>query len=191
MSNKIAVVVTKIVSALAGLENADERQRAVQAALTVYGDRAITTPPTSTPDKTAQVSEGADASPDGIHASGLAWMKRNSLSVQQIEQLFHIDDSGVSLLSAVGEGKRQQAINTYLLTGIGALLKSGKAEFEDETARNNCESLGCYDMNNHGNTLKKFGNNITGSKKAGWKLTAPGLTAAAALIKSEASQEAK
>jgi hypothetical protein len=73
------------------------------------------------------------------------------------------------------------------LTGVGALLKSGKAEFADEAARNNCENLGCYDMNNHGKTLEKLGNTITGSKKNGWKLTTPGLTAAAALLKSSAS----
>ncbi len=37
MSNKIAAVVPKLVSALEALENADERQRATQAALTVFG----------------------------------------------------------------------------------------------------------------------------------------------------------
>lgn len=99
----------------------------------------------------------------------------------------HVDGSGATLLSAVGDGKRQQTINTYLLTGVAALLSTGKAEFTNETARNNCENLGCYDIGNHANTLKKFENKITGSKAVGWKLTAPGLTAAAALLKSSTS----
>jgi hypothetical protein len=191
MPNKIAGVVTEIVSALEALENGDERQRAVQAALTVFGDATTFTNYASPTGKVAQTTANTDPLPEGVHTSGVAWIKRNDLSAQEIEQLFHIDDSGINLLSAVGEGKRQQTINTYLLTGVGALLKSGKAEFVDETARRNCETLGCYDVNNHGKTLEKFGNTVTGSKKAGWKLTVPGLTSAAALLKSSSGKERK
>jgi hypothetical protein len=118
-------------------------------------------------------------------------MERNGLTAQYIEQLFHIEDTGVTLLSAVGKGMRQQTINTYLLTGVSALLHDGKAEFTDEIARKYCESLGCYDMANHGKTLNSFDNKFTGSKKSGWKLTTPGLTAAAVLLKSQQNQEPK
>ena len=188
MSNKIAGVVTKLVSALEGLENADERRRAIQAALTVCGDPALRVAGASADTAT---SGGADANPTEIHAAGLAWMKRSGLALQDIQQVIHIDDSSASLLSAVGEGKRVQTINTYLLTGVASLLSKGKAEFTDESARKNCETLGCYDMANHGVTLKKLGNKLTGSKKAGWKLTAPGLAAAAALLKPSTSKEAE
>ena len=111
--------------------------------------------------------------------------------MSQIEQIFHIDSGGVELLSAVGQGKRQQTINTYLLTGVAELLRSGKAEFTDEVARSKCTGLGCYDLPNHNKALREFGNRITGSKKAGWKLTAPGLAEAVKLITGSAVGESK
>ena len=83
----------------------------------------------------------------------------------------------------IGKSDRVKTINTYLLTGIAALLESGTANFQDETARKNCESLGCYDQNNHSKYMKEFGNKITGSKKTGWKLTGPGLVAGAEILK--------
>jgi hypothetical protein len=191
MSNKIAGVVTKLVSALEGLDNADERRRAIQAALTVCGDPALDAADGATA-AVGQTSGPANANVPGIHAAGAAWMQRSGLTLHDIQQVIHIDDSTASLLSAVGKGKRQQTINTYLLTGVVSLLSTGKAEFTDETARTNCESLGCYDMPNHGKTLKNgFDNKLTGSKKAGWKLTAPGLSAAAALLKPSSSKEAE
>jgi hypothetical protein len=189
MSNKIAGVVTKLVSALEGLDNADERRRAIQAALTVCGDPAFNPGNANDTSAGAKTSQTSAVTPTGVHAAGLAWMQRNGLTAQHIEQVFHIEDTGVTLLSAAGKGKRQQTINTYLLTGVSALLHAGKPEFTDEMARKNCESLGCYDMNNHGKTLKEFDNRLTGSKKAGWKLTAPGLTAAAVLLKTPENQE--
>jgi Rieske Fe-S protein len=61
-------------------------------------------------------------------------------------------------------------------------LQSGGTDFSEDTARQYCQHLGCYDSPNHSKYLKGFGNKITGSKDSGWKLTAPGLTAAAKLI---------
>src|SRR5579883_2093777 len=187
MSNKIAAVVTKLVSALETLESPEERQRAIQPALAVFGDAAAMASPTLSGGGAAQNLKHADGVSVEIQPNGLAWMKRNSLGMPEIEQFFHIDDDGVSLLRAVGKGKREQTINTYLLTGVSALLKTGKAEFPDEMARSNCENLGCYDVNNHGKTLERFGTSLTGSKKAGWKETVPGQTRAAALLSSAMS----
>ena len=188
MSNKIAGVVTKLVSALEGLENADERRRAIQAALTVCGDAELGP---ANPPPAGQQTVGGDKTATGIHSAGQSWMQRNGVGIQELQEVIHIDDAGASIVSAVGKGKREQTINTYLLTGVCALLSQGKPEFTDETARSNCESLGCYDMANHGKTLKGFDNKFTGSKKGGWKLTAPGLTAAAALLKPAAGKEGK
>lgn len=191
MSNKIAGVVTKLVSALEGLDNADERRRAIQAALTVCGD-----PVFGSAEGVSKVvdlaSNRVNASIPGLNPAGIAWMERSGLTTVDIQNVIHIDESSSSLLTAIGKGKRQQTINTYLLTGVISLLSTGKAEFTDEMARTNCESLGCYDLPNHGKTLKNgFDNKLTGSKKAGWKLTAPGLSAAAALLKSSPNQEAE
>jgi len=114
----------------------------------------------------------------------VSWINRHELTRDQIDQYFDVADGKVALIGeAIGKGKRVQTINTYLLTGIAALLENGKAEFTDKTARDYCTNLGCYDSPNHAVTTTQFGNQITGSKNAGWKLTAPGLSAAAALLK--------
>ncbi|GGK17241.1 hypothetical protein GCM10011394_28060 [Luteimonas terricola] len=75
-------------------------------------------------------------------------------------------------------------MNTYLMLGIAAFLSTGEASFTDKDARELCEHFGCYDATNHAKYIKEFGNKITGSKSSGWKLTAPGLNAAAELVKS-------
>lgn len=55
--------------------------------------------------------------------------------------------------------------------------------FSDGEARELCTQFGCYDQGNHSKIYKDFGNRATGSKNAGWKLTNPGLVAAAGLLK--------
>jgi hypothetical protein len=74
-------------------------------------------------------------------------------------------------------------MHTYLMQGFAAFLATGEASFSDKDARDLCEHFGCYDATNHAKYIKEFGNRITGSKNAGWKLTAPGLTAVAELLK--------
>jgi len=190
MSNKIASGVTKLVAALEALDGPEERRRAILAALAVFGESAPSLPNASNELLGAGKREVpvAEVAAD-IHAAGVAWMKRNGVPQENIDQVFHLDGDGVSVLAAIGRGKSSQTINTYLLTGVASLLANGKAEFTDELARKNCEQLGCYDVNNHGKTLKSFDNKFTGSKNLGWKLTVPGLAAAATLLKSVTSQE--
>jgi hypothetical protein len=191
MAKKPAAAAKKVANVVAGLVRqledltSEERKRAVDAALTVFGDvyqgsssRAKTT-------TTQGQGTGAEEPLKGISVVGSAWMKKNGISQEQIDEAFDFENGKVTLiLDAIGKSAREKTVNTYLLTGVAAMLESGWGSFSDETARTNCESLGCYDKNNHAKYMKKdFGNKITGSKKAGWKLTAPGLTAAAAALK--------
>lgn len=178
MSKTIAAVVTKMVSELEGLKTDEERERAFAGARAVLGMGGALpanqggTPPTV---------DGAAIA--GISSAGMAWLRRAGLTKDKVEEYLHIDEGRVTLLGpAMGKGKREQSINTYLLTGVASLLETGKAEFSDQTARDNCTQLGCYDSANHAGTIGQFGNRVTGSKSAGWKLTAPGLVAAAALL---------
>jgi hypothetical protein len=71
------------------------------------------------------------------------------------------------------------------MAGLAALFSSGEASFSDDAARNVCTHFGCYDQRNHSTYVKALGNNVTGSKSAGWKLTAPGLTAIANRVKEQ------
>src|SRR5204862_56771 len=113
---------------------------------------------------------------NGISEKATAWIRKNGIDTDALEQTFHIDGGKVELIGeSIGNSKRQQTVNTYLLTGIAAYLATGSPEFSDDDARNYCQHFGCYDSPNHSNYVKAFGNRITGSKASGWKLTAPGL----------------
>jgi hypothetical protein len=195
MSKKIAAVVGKIVGELEDLTT-DERKRAIAGALAVLGEDAASgvsrTPDAKLGTQPSSSHLAAESSePTGTAAPGAAWIKRAGLAKSQIEEFFHIEGGKASLImgDAIGRSKREQTVNTYLLTGVAALLETGDADFADEAARQNCVRLGCYDRANHAVYLKRFGNWITGSKNTGWKVTAPGLTAAASLIKTDERSE--
>jgi len=185
MSKSIAAVVSKMVGDLASLKDDEERERAFAGSRAVLGMTSSMNAPPDTDSQTHEQPPGAQgAKVDGISGAGSAWLRRRGLSKESIDEYFHIEEGKVKLTGdAIGSGKRQQTINTYLLSGVVALLESGKPDFTDDMARENCKNLGCYDAANHSMTLTQFGNQITGSKKTGWKLTAPGLNAAAALLK--------
>jgi hypothetical protein len=184
MSNKVAAVVIKIVEQLEQLDSSEDRRRAVDAALTVLGDVEIAKSPAKQSSH-EQATNGLDRASDRVSDRGAAWIKQHGISEEMLERVFDIEDGKVELIGeSIGKSKREGTINTYLLTGIAALLGKGKSEFSDEVARAYCEHLGCYDSANHAKYLKEgFGNKMTGSKTQGWKLTGPGMAAAAALLR--------
>lgn len=112
------------------------------------------------------------------------WLKQSSLSLPDLEEVFHIDGEGVVLIAPEIPGKslREKAMNCYVLCGITTMLKTGKPEFSDDEARAVCQEFGCLDKKNHATYLKEKGNDFTGSKDKGWTLTVPGKKKAAALI---------
>lgn len=117
-------------------------------------------------------------------------MKQNGLSTAQIERVFDVNAQGVTVIAAKvpGSSAKEQTHNAYVLQGISRLLASGDSNFDDASARKLCEDLGCYNKANHASYMSDKGNVLTGSKSTGWKLTAPGLTQGAALVK-ELSKE--
>lgn len=80
-----------------------------------------------------------------------------------------------------GRSNRDKVRNAYILTGVAQFLRTAETSFDDKAARKLCEESGFYDHTNHSKYLKG-GNEFTGTSKKGWKLTSPGLKAAAALI---------
>lgn len=168
--------------------SSDQRRRVVQGVFGLLGESAFLT--------NQSPSDPLPPRPPGHGASGVAdehklppkaaaWAKRHGLEMEQLERVFHFDNGSVTCVDLAGSAtsKREKTVNTYLMVGVAALLGADQAAFSDEVARQLCEHFGCIDTTNHSKTLKEFGNLITGNKKEGWKLTAPGLTLAAALIK--------
>lgn len=121
--------------------------------------------------------------PANLSPRARAWMKQNSVTNEEIQQVFHIAEGEADiLLPGPGKDKKEQTLNTYVLTGILQLLATGEPIFEDKTAREYCRTAGCYDSSNHSSNLRGKGNLFTGAKDK-WTLTSPGLKCGADIIK--------
>ena len=167
---------------------AEERRKAMNGALALLGDPALTT----MHDLRAADGVGASAvhptatSHTGLSAEAQKWLKRFDLTLEQLENVLTIEGQGTkpfTLPDGVGTSSRERTQAAYLLQGIAALFGTGRASFTDEAARQFCVRLGCYDPTNHAKHVKSMRGRHTGSKDAGYTLTQPGLTAAAALLK--------
>jgi hypothetical protein len=173
----ITEVVGTIVAELTPLTS-EERQRVIQASLTLLGEAPIAHGKSVDPQSPAREGDAR------LPPRARIWMQQNGLSAEQLDQVFHFDNETVAVIAAEmpGRNRSEQSRNAYVLTGTAKFLATGDANFEDKEARALCESLGCYDSTNHAKYLKEKGNEFTGSKDEGWKLTAPGLKRAASLI---------
>ncbi|TQD41175.1 hypothetical protein [Marilutibacter aestuarii] len=184
MSN-LAEATTKVVEVLTSFTT-EERLRIVKASLTLLGDDF--SPQSNASRDQARFEANADGEDHGsseVHPQAQQWMRKNGITLEQLEHCFHFDQGKVLPIALPGNAssKREQTANAYLATGLARYLASGDASFTDSDARTFCEQSGCYDSPNHTKSVKALKNKLTGSKSAGWKLTAPGLTAVAELVK--------
>jgi hypothetical protein len=122
---------------------------------------------------------------DGVASRAASWLQKSHLSRDQLDQVFSVDDKTFDVIAAKmpGKSKRQQTVEAYIICGLKSFLQTGEPNFTDKEGRQLCQKVGCYDKPNHYNYIKAFGNRVGGSKDSGWKLTNPGLTDAANLIK--------
>jgi hypothetical protein len=165
-----------VIELLTSLES-DERARVLRAAAAFFGESSsVLEPP----------AEGSVGEISGdLPPRARAWMKQNSIIADQLHQVFHFSGSGVEVIAPQlpGKNKKEQTFSAYVITGLGQLLLTGDASFDDKAARALCERSGCYDRANHSAILRDRGNEFSGSKEKGWTLTAPGLKRAAEIIK--------
>lgn len=169
-------IVRIIVDELMPLDS-EERQRVVRASLTLLGEASTSV--------TARVDDHENDQNDlGLSARSRSWIKQNDLSTEHLTNIFHLGNGEMEIIASDIPGKtnRDKVRNAYVLLGIGHLLNSGEAKFEDKAARALCERYGFYDQTNHMKYMKG-GNEFTGSKEAGWTVTAPGLKHGASVIK--------
>lgn len=170
--------VAKLVEVLTPLP-AEDRTRAISAATILLGESG------SSRSAIGLKGEDGGIGPQGVSANGIGWMKKNGVGDELLDHTFSIDKDGIDVIAArmPGKSKRQQTLETYILCGLRAFLRSGEPAFGDKEARELCQRIGCYDSANHYNYIKGFGNRIAGSKGSGWRLTNPGLTQAAYIVK--------
>lgn len=170
----IGETATAIVGLLTPL-NSEERHRVVHAAMTLLGEAAV-----SAGSATAQ-----NRNEPALPSRTQAWLRQNGLTQEQLETVFQIENDAVELIAATvpGHNDKERTLNVYVLTGVARFIATGDASFDDKSARKACKDLGCYNEANHSSYVKDKGNKMAGSKEAGWKLTGPGLSQGAALIK--------
>jgi hypothetical protein len=183
-NNTETAALLAIVAALRPLA-VDVRSRLVDAALTFLGGG-----PRSDSTKHQEIRKRLPESEDSESAyelpkRALIWLSQASLSVQELDSIFHRSPLGVEFIahSVPGKSKKDQVRSCYVLAGVQGLLKSGEARFADDDARAICRDLGCYDKANHATYVKALGNLVIGSKSTSYELTQPGLRAAAEIMK--------
>jgi hypothetical protein len=182
LENKMKLVleaVPKIVEVLSPLSS-EERQRAIAAAMLLFGEPVPNIASGKTPIKDQNLQ-----AEDGISGKALVWMKKSSITREQLDHVFSIENDSIDVIASKmpAFGKRQQTVKAYIICGIKSFLKAGEPAFSDEEGRELCRKVGCYDVANHTNYRKAFGNFIGGSKDSGWKLSNPGLSEGAQIIK--------
>ncbi len=184
-NKKTTEIVTEIVELLTPIDSA-ERARVIQASLTLLGEAfPVGSSPSSAVGGGSSTTEGDRDGTATLPARAGAWMKQNGISLEELQQVFHLENGGAEVIAGdiPGKNKKDKTYSAYILTGLSKLLSSGSPTFDDKAARALCQSSGCYDKANHSVHIKERGNEFTGTKEKGWSLTAPGLKRAAALIK--------
>ena len=181
-TKKSTEIVSEIVELLTPIESA-ERIRIVQASLTLLGETFSSSPRHIDGGSDALGEESGELSMLPVRAR--AWMKQNSITADELQQVFHLADGNADVIAGdvPGKNKKEKTYNAYVIAGLARLLSTGDGAFDDKSARSLCETFGCYDPANHSSTIKDKGNEFTGTKDKGWTLTAPGLKRAAILVK--------
>ena len=176
----ILEAIPKLARVLAPL-SPEDRRRAISATMILFGQPA----PVQNSSSKTSVYEEQVGSEEGVSAKASSWMKKYGISREQLDHVFSIEADSVDVIAArmPATGKRQQTVQAYVVCGLKSLLKTGEPAFSDAEARELCSKVGCYDVANHSNYRKAFGNFLSGTKDSGWKLTNPGLNEAAKLVK--------
>ncbi|PAY10971.1 hypothetical protein CK489_02160 [Bradyrhizobium sp. UFLA03-84] len=192
MSDDFKSLVNGLYDLLLPVTDAELRKRAVKSALVMLGEDPGFVEQKQQP-KGGGSSSAHHADDDGgadHNAKAARWMERNKISAEQIGHVFHVDGETVEIIADKIPGAKQgeKVINTYVLVGIRELFRTGEPRFADELARTECERMGTHGKTNHATYLKTPGKALTGSVKAGWTLTVPGLTAGAELVKELAGE---
>jgi len=169
-----------VVELLTPLES-EQRARVLRAVIAFFGEASSAV---------EQATDEPSGDLNNLPPRARLWMKQNSVTAEQLQQVFHISENGVEVIAPhlPGKSKKEQTYSAYILTGIAQLLATGNASFEDKSARDLCERSGCYDSANHSVHLRNRGNEFTGTKEKGWTLTTPGLRGGADLVKELSSQ---
>jgi hypothetical protein len=140
---KIKAAADAIFTAIATL-TPEERHRAIAAALAVFGEPpSVPTQGRKGPQQQQHDSSGPSA--EGLSPKPTAWISKNGVTHEDLEQVFHLAGEIEIIASPRGKSKKEQTQEAYLLEGVRSFLRTGEATFTDDQARAFCRKSGCYD----------------------------------------------
>ena len=122
---------------------------------------------------------------DGISSTAKKWMKRNGLGSDKLSSVFSLGVDEIDLVakSVPGKGKKERMHNVFLLKGVASYLGTGSPRFTFDQVKEALLHYDAFDTSNFAAFFKSFASEVSGSKEAGYTLTARGLTNATALLK--------
>jgi hypothetical protein len=161
----------------------EDRLKATRAVLAMFGETLVVDAPSDTVAH-SETFAGTEGEPV-LGSAARRWIQQQGLTMDALAEVFDFSDGNVVLLAAdlPGSSKKDLTVNSYLLAGIAALLRKDEPTFGDDEAVTYCKIVGGYDQNNHTSNRRSIGNRITGDRRHGFRLTAPGLRDAAMIIK--------
>ena len=187
MGGKNLAEVTSAVFAILESLSPAERRRVVSATFALLGDDAPSSELSSAPPRSGGRADDFEHAYDeaGFDAKIQKWLRQNNLSSHELGEVFHFSGGRVEIIASElpGESKRERTAQSYLLEGFRAFLETGETKFSDDAAMQLTKRFGAFDTNNHSANRRSLGNNLSGSRHAGFELPQPGLRSAAALVK--------
>jgi|GEM_PF-2409719 hypothetical protein len=122
---------------------------------------------------------------DGISSTAKKWMKRNGLEPDKLSSVFSLGVDEIDLVakSVPGKGKKERMHNVYLLKGVASYLGTGSPRFSYDQVKEALLHYDAFDSGNFSTFFKSFASEVSGTKEAGYTLTARGLTNATTLLK--------
>lgn len=122
---------------------------------------------------------------EGVSPIAQRWIARSGLSVESLSSIFSIggDEIDVIAKSVPGKSKKARLRNVFLLRGIAAYLSSGSARSSYQQVKETALHYDAFDSPNFAAHLKSLGAEVSGTKAAGYALTARGLSSATELVK--------
>lgn len=181
----LAGITTQVYALLSPLDP-DGRARVIAACLALFGDPV----PAGVGSRSNLSHVGEESLPEHVGAKARRWIRQFDLTADDLEQVFHFTDTGSVELIATeipGATKKEQSANAYLLCGAASFLATDEPKIDNSVAVQFAKHVGCYDKNNHTANRNSLGNRISGSIESGFLLPAPGLKAAALLVKGMAT----
>jgi hypothetical protein len=149
-----------------------------------------TTPEDEQPQSPSLPLPSAGSEPDeeseGISPVALKWIRRSGLTSTGLSLLFSLGVDEIDLVAkkVPGTTKKDRMHSVLLLKGIAAYLGTGVARVTYEQLKEACVHYDAYDSINFATHLKSFASEASGTKAAGYTLTARGITNATEMIKS-------